>query len=41
MPALLNFCEAEIEKLRYERYAYPCVMIQKRLFAVYLKAVSD
>ena len=41
MPTLLNLSEADIEKLRYERYAYPCVMIQKRLFAVYLRAVTD
>lgn len=39
MPALqLNLSEAELERLRYERYAYPCPMIQKRIFAVYLKA---
>lgn len=41
MPALLNLSEAELEKLRYERYAYPCPLIQKRLFAVYLRAVTD
>lgn len=41
MPTLLNLSEAELERLRYERYAYPCAMIQKRLFAVYLRAVSD
>jgi transposase len=29
--------KAEIEKLSYERYAYPQPMIQKRIFAVYLK----
>jgi transposase len=41
MPALLiNLSEAEIETLRYERYAYPHPMIQKRIFAVYLKAIS-
>ncbi len=40
MPTLLNLSSAEIEKLRYERYAYPCPMIQKRIFAVYLKAIS-
>ena len=41
MPTLsLNLSEAEIEKLSYERYAYPHPMIQKRIFAVYLKAVS-
>lgn len=41
MPALLfNLSEAEIERLRYERYAYPHSMIQKRIFSVYLKAIS-
>jgi transposase len=41
MPALqLNLSEAEIERLSYERYAYPHPMIQKRIFSVYLKAVS-
>lgn len=40
MPTLsLNVSEAEIEKLSYERYAYPQPMIQKRIFSVYLKAV--
>jgi len=39
MPTLkLNISEAEIEKLSYERYAYRDTMIQKRIFAVYLKA---
>ena len=39
MPTLLlNLSEAEIEKLNYERYAYPDPMVQKRIFAVYLKA---
>jgi transposase len=41
MPTLLhNVSEADIERLSYERYAYPHPMIQKRIFAVYLKAVS-
>jgi transposase len=30
--------QAEIEKLNYERFAYPHPMIQKRIFSVYLKA---
>ena len=39
MPTLkFNLSEAEIEKLNYERYAYPDPMIQKRILAVYLKA---
>lgn len=38
MPSLqLKISEAELEKLNYERYAYPDPMIQKRIFAVYLK----
>jgi transposase len=40
MPALFNLSEAEIERLRYERYAYPDVMVQKRIFSVWLKAIS-
>jgi len=40
MPTLrFNISKAEIEKLNYERYAYPDPMVQKRIFAVYLKAV--
>ena len=39
MPTLqFNLSEAEIEKLNYQRYAYPDSMVQKRIFAVYLKA---
>src|ERR1017187_161184 len=39
MPTLpFNIRKAEIEKLSYERYAYPDPMVQKRIFAVYLKA---
>ena len=39
MPTLrFNISEADIEKLNYERYAYPDPMVQKRIFAVYLKA---
>ena len=39
MPTLpYNFSKAEIEKLSYERYAYHDPMVQKRIFAVYLKA---
>lgn len=33
-----NISEAEIEKLSYERYIYPDHLVQKRIFAVYLKA---
>lgn len=39
MPTLkFNISKAEIEKLSYERYAYPDPMVQKRISAVYLKA---
>lgn len=39
MPTLLlNLSKAEIEKLSYERYAYPNPIIQKRIFSVYLKS---
>lgn len=39
MPTLrFNISEAEIEKLNYERYAYADPIVQKRIFAVYLKA---
>ncbi len=42
MPALLfHLSEAEIEKLSYERYAYPDPLVQKRIFAVYLKATLN
>ncbi len=42
MPALsLNLSKAEIDKLNYERFAYPHPMIQKRIFSVYLKAVLN
>src|ERR1035437_9981226 len=30
---------SETDKLNYERYHYPCPIVQKRLHAVYLKAV--
>jgi transposase len=33
--------QAEIDKLSYERFAYPDPMIQKRLHAVYLKITLD
>ncbi|MDX9909850.1 MAG: IS630 family transposase, partial [Mariniphaga sp.] len=35
---LKNISEAEIQQLNYERYKYPCPIIQKRIHAVYLKA---
>src|SRR4051812_24016264 len=42
MPALyLNLSEAEIDRLNYEAFHYPCTMIQRRIFSVYLKAKVD
>ncbi len=39
MPTLaFNISKTEIEKLSYERYTYPDPMVQKRIYAVYLKA---
>ncbi len=38
MPVLpFKISKAEIEKLSFERYAYPQPVVQKRIFAVYLK----
>src|SRR5689334_7784838 len=34
---IFNISQADIEKLRYERFAYPHPMIQKRIFALWLK----
>jgi transposase len=33
----INLSETEIQKLKYERYSYPCPIIQKRIHAVYFK----
>ena len=38
---LFKISETEIEKLSYERFAYPHPMIQRRIFAVYLKAALN
>jgi transposase len=32
-----NLSQADIERLNYERFHYPCPMVQKRIHAVYLK----
>ena len=37
----INLNETEIQVLNYERYYYPCPMVQKRLHAIYMKATSD
>lgn len=36
-----NLSEAEIHRLNYERYHYPCPTVQKRLHAIYIKATTD
>ena len=36
----INLSKAEIKKLNYERYNYPCPKVQKRVQAVYLKATN-
>jgi len=33
----LNLSDAEIQRLNYERYYYPCPQVQKRIHAVYFK----
>lgn len=33
----LNISDAEIQRLKYERYHYPCPLVQKRIEAVYFK----
>ena len=37
----LNISSEELEKLNYERYHYPCPIVQKRLHAIYIKAVTN
>ncbi len=34
----INLSAAEIQRLNYERYHYPCPMVQKRIHAVFIKA---
>jgi transposase len=36
----LNLSEAEIQRLNYERYYYPCPQVQKRIQAVYFKTMG-
>ena len=36
----LNLSEEEIQRLNYERFQYPCAKIQKKMHAVYLKALG-
>lgn len=37
----LDISQADIERLSYERYAYPCVLVQKRLHTLYLKSETN
>jgi transposase len=36
----LNLSSEEQDALNYERYSYPCPQVQKRLHAVYIKAIT-
>jgi transposase len=36
---LLNLSDSEIQQLNYERYNYPCPIVQKRIQSVYMKAI--
>ena len=35
-----NLSQAEIQRLNYERYHYPCPIVQKRIQAVFIKATT-
>ena len=37
----INLSETEIQQLNYEGYYYPCPIIQKRIYSVYLKVTTD
>ena len=37
----INLSETEIQQLNYERYYYLCPIVQKRIHAVYIKAVTN
>lgn len=36
----INLSDAEIQELNYERFYYPCPIVQKRIHAVYMKATT-
>jgi transposase len=40
MLTTLQISSEELTKLNYERYHYPCPLVQKRLHSIYIKAVS-
>lgn len=37
----LNLSDAEIQQLNYERFYYPCPIVQKRLHSIYLKCAMN
>lgn len=37
----LNLSDAEIQRLNYERYHYPCPMVQKRIHTIYIEATTS
>ena len=37
----INLSEAEIQRLNYERYYYPCPIVQKRIHAIYFKSTTN
>jgi transposase len=37
----VKISKAEIQRLNYERYYYPCPIVQKRIHAIYIKATTE
>ena len=37
----IKISRAEIQQLNYERFYYPCPIVQKRIHAVFLKTVTN
>jgi len=37
----INISNAETQRLNYERYYYPCPIVQKRIHTVYMKATTE
>ena len=37
----LEISSEELARLNYDRYHYPCPVVQKRLHSIYIKAISD
>src|SRR3954453_9816115 len=40
MLTTLQISSEELRKLNYQRYHYPCPLVQKRLHSLYIKAIS-